>query len=253
VHSELPKEYRFNYVNVPDSGTATITVKLREATTAIFPSRVTTLTRTINTLAPQSVLYITAPVTEGMILTLATNSNFVLRNCYSTNLPATSTFFSIYLNGVMMPRANYSFLSSGCSPGLKSVNYNYTGYPGRHEYHAGHLHQHRGAPIEDTRTFVVVRPGDSDGDGMSDYNETLAGTDPFDANSGLRITELANGNQLVVWDSVAGRNYQVLATTNLVYPMQVISPVIQASASSSFYFDNAPDATSKFYRMQLLP
>ena len=87
---------------------------------------------------------------------------------------------------------------------------------------------------------------------MSDYNETIAGTDAFDANSALRITELANGNQLVVWDSVAGRNYQVLATTNLVYPMQVISPVIQASASSSFYFDSAPDATNKFYRIQLL-
>jgi len=52
---------------------------------------------------------------------------------------------------------------------------------------------------------------------------------------------------------VAGRNYQVLATTNLFYPMQIISPVIQASATSSFYFDNAPDATNKFYRIQLLP
>ena len=68
---------------------------------------------------------------------------------------------------------------------------------------------------------------------------------------GIRVT--ANGNQLVVWDSVAGRNYQVLATTNLFYPMQVISPVIQASSSSSFYFDAAPDAQSKFYRVQLLP
>ena len=95
--------------------------------------------------------------------------------------------------------------------------------------------------------------GDSDGDGMSDYNETLAGTDPFDADSALRITELANGNQLVVWASVSGRNYQVLATTNLFYLMQVISPVIQASGESAFYFDNAPDAHSKFYRVQLLP
>ena len=68
---------------------------------------------------------------------------------------------------------------------------------------------------------------------------------------GIRVT--ANGNQLVVWDSVAGRNYQVLATTNPAVPMQVISPLIQASGTSSFYFDSAPDATNKFYRIQLVP
>ena len=187
-----------------------------------------------------------------MILTLNTNDNFVIRNCYSTNLPATSTFYSIYLNGVLLPRANYAFLLSGCAPGLRSVNYNYSGYP------AGTntilvTYTNLATYIEDTRTFVVVRPGDSDGDGMSDYNEAIAGTDAFDANSALRITELANGNQLVVWDSIAGRNYEVQATTNLVYPMQVISPPIQASGPSTFYFDNAPDATNKFYRIKLVP
>jgi glycosidase len=253
THPNLPKEYRFNYVNVPGSGTATITVRLRESSTGIFTNRLTTLTRTVNTLAPQSVLFITAPATEGMILTLNTNDNYAVRNCYSTNLPATSTFYSIYINGVLMPRANYTFLNSGCSPGLRSVNYLWSSIPaGTNTIYVNYTNIGT-PPIEDTRTFVVVRPGDSDGDGMSDYNETLAGTDAFDANSALRITELANGNQLVVWDSVAGRNYQVLATTNLVYPMQIISPVIQASATSSFFFDNAPDAKSKFYRVQLLP
>jgi glycosidase len=252
AYPNLPKEYRFTFVNVPASGAATITVRLREATSSLFTNRVTTLTRTVNTLAPASTLYVSAPATDGMILTLNSGDNYVLRHCYSTNLPATSTYYSIYLNGVMLPRANYLFQNSGCSPGLRSVNYNYTGYPvGTNTVTT--LYTNVGVQLSDTRTFVVVRPGDSDGDGMSDYNETLAGTDPFDAASALRITELANGNQLVVWDSVAGRNYQVLATTNLFYPMQVISPVIQASSSSSFYFDAAPDAKSKFYRVQLLP
>jgi hypothetical protein len=68
----------------------------------------------------------------------------------------------------------------------------------------------------------------------------------------LRITQLLNGNQLV-WDSVAGRNYQVLATTNLLLPFNVISSPIQAGGSSTFFVDGALDATNKFYRIQLLP
>jgi len=31
--------------------------------------------------------------------------------------------------------------------------------------------------LSDSRTFAVVRPGDSDGDGMSDYAELIAGTE----------------------------------------------------------------------------
>jgi hypothetical protein len=183
---------------------------------------------------------------------LNTNDNYVIRNCYSTNLPATASYYSIYVNGVLQPRASYVFLNSGCGPGMKSVNYIWSAPP------AGTntilvTYTNLAVQLADTRTFVIVRPGDSDGDGMSDYNEVLAGTDPFNAASALRITELANGHQLVVWDSVAGRNYQVLATTNLFYPMQGISPVIQASSPSAFYFDATPDAIGKFYRIQLLP
>lgn len=252
TYPNLPREYRFNFVNVPDSGAATITVRLREATSSIFTNRITTLTRTVNTRAPQSVLSISAPAIEGMILTLNTNDTYVLRNCYSTNLPANSTYYSIYVNGVMQPRGSYVFLASGCGAGLRSLNYVWNSIvPGTNTVTV--TYTNIGVALEDTRNFVVVRPGDSDGDGMSDYNEVVAGTNPYDAASALRITELANGNQLVVWDSIAGRNYQVLATTNLFYPLQLISPVIQASGPSSFYFDNAPDATNKFYRIQLVP
>ena len=83
--------------------------------------------------------------------------------------------------------------------------------------------------------------------------ELIAGTDPHDPNSVLRITSLENGNQLIVWDSVSNINYQVLATTNLNYPMVPISPILPASGPSSFYFDDSPDAGSKFYRIQVVP
>ncbi len=251
-YPNLPKEYRFNYVNVPDSGPATITVRLKEAASAIFSNRFTTLTRTVSTFAPQSVLYVSAPATDGMILTLNAGANYAIRNCYSTNLPASSVYYSIYLNGQLLPRANYTFLNSGCAVGFRSVNYLANGLvPGTNVVFVTYTN----SPVylEDTRTFVVVRPGDSDGDGMSDYNETLAGTDPYNPGSILRITELANGNKLVVWDSVAGRTYRVLATTDIAAPMQVISSPIQAGGPSTFYFDTASEASNKFYRIQLVP
>jgi hypothetical protein len=107
--------------------------------------------------------------------------------------------------------------------------------------------------LGDTRAVTVVRPGDSDGDGMSDLHELFAGTDSQNAASVLRITDLANENRLIVWDSVPGVNYQVLATTNPAVPLQVISPIIPASGESSFYFDSSPDPTNKFYRVQVVP
>ena len=99
---------------------------------------------------------------------------------------------------------------------------------------------------------IIGSPQDSDGDGMPDWKELVAGTNPYDSNSVLRITAIQNGNQLV-WSSVSNINYQVLATTNIDAPMSVISPVIHASNSLTFWSDTAPDPNRKFYRIQVVP
>ena len=59
-------------------------------------------------------------------------------------------------------------------------------------------------------TILLDPNGDYDRDGMSNAKEDIAGTNPLDANSVLRIVNLSNAASVLTWTSVSGRNYQVL-------------------------------------------
>jgi hypothetical protein len=63
-----------------------------------------------------------------------------------------------------------------------------------------------------------TRLTDTDGDGMSDYAEFIAGTDPTNALSNLRIIRsyASNGVMTAQWSAVPGRIYQVQTSTNLL-------------------------------------
>ena len=58
---------------------------------------------------------------------------------------------------------------------------------------------------------------DPDGDGLTNLQESIAGTDPFDAKSAFKITKIdsAGGNLTLHWPSVSGKRYQVYSSTNL--------------------------------------
>lgn len=258
LYPNYPQEFRFSYVGVPSSGSATITVRLKEFATSIIPSRMTTLTRTVSTVAPSQVLYIANPAANGQVLTLGTNDVYTIQTCLTSTL-TTNTYglFSIYINGVFQPRNAvngtplYNISPFGCGQGLRSLSYNWQNpQPGSNVIQVIFTNQ---VYLNDARAVAVVRPGDSDNDGMTDFAELLAGTDPFDPGSVLRITSLASGSQLVVWDSVPAINYQLLATTNLNEPMAPVSPIIPASGASTFYYDTLPGAASKFYRVKVAP
>jgi glycosidase len=100
---------------------------------------------------------------------------------------------------------------------------------------------------------LLLAPGaDQDGDGMSNLAEDIAGTNPLDANSVLRISAFANGN-LLTWSSVAQKTYQILATTDLSQDLAPISGVITATGPSTVYLDVAATNLSKFYRVKVIP
>jgi glycosidase len=100
---------------------------------------------------------------------------------------------------------------------------------------------------------ILLDPnGDYDGDGMSNSAEDLAGTNPLDANSVLRILSLANGN-LLTWSSISSKTYCVQATANLTTNFVPISGVITATAPTTTYLDTPATNAQKFYRISIVP
>jgi glycosidase len=98
---------------------------------------------------------------------------------------------------------------------------------------------------------VLLDPnGDADGDGMSNTAEDLAGTNPFDAASALRILSLANGN-LLSWSSVSNKSYQVLSSDIVSTNFLPLGPLINATSPVSSYLDIPATNAKKFYRVRL--
>ena len=233
-YPNYPQEFRFNYVNVPASGTATITVRLKTFATSIYTNRLTTLTRTVNTLGPLQYVEISSPATDGAAIPLYTNSTYVIQACFTSSLTVTDTsLFNIYINGVLQPTNSYVIQASGCGYGLRALYDNWTlNSPGT---------------VSGTNVIQVV------------YSNNVA--DPYLSATRivvvpppLQISGLASGNQLVIWDSAAGLNYQVLATTNLAVPFAPVSGVIPGTGTSTYFFDSsATNTPQKFYRIEALP
>jgi hypothetical protein len=81
---------------------------------------------------------------------------------------------------------------------------------------------------------------DSDSDGMDDGAESIAGTDPSDANARLVITDIQrNGNQLsLTWTGRAGREYDLVAesaVTALGSSTQIVSQVTSTGGTAPWF------------------
>jgi len=112
----------FNYVAVPNSSNAVISVILKKLTTSIFTNRYTTLTRAVNTSAPTNALEFSSPG-SGQTLFLTTNGSYIIQACFSQTLDTNNlNLFSIFINGVLQPRRDtneiplYSISQAGAAP-----------------------------------------------------------------------------------------------------------------------------------------
>jgi hypothetical protein len=97
---------------------------------------------------------------------------------------------------------------------------------------------------------------DTDGDGMSDYAEFIAGTDPTNPDSNLRfLSTTLQTNHLfnIQWSAVPGRIYQIESSTNLQTWLP-LTDWLQAQASPMSYATTTTNnSRALFYRVQVRP
>jgi hypothetical protein len=110
----------------------------------------------------------------------------------------------------------------------------------------------------------AVANADSDGDGLSNLQEFLAGTDPTNSASSVRITSMqAIGNDLrIAWSVVTGKTYAVELATNTVDGSYVNAfanlATVAVSASPSItetnYLDTGAvtNGVTRYYRIRLI-
>jgi hypothetical protein len=100
---------------------------------------------------------------------------------------------------------------------------------------------------------VLLDPnGDANGTGLTNSQQDAAGFNPLDNVHYFHITSIAavsgSGTQ-IKWQSVAGRNYQVQVSPDLVSGYTALSGTITATGTCSNYMDTAASGTKRFYRV----
>jgi hypothetical protein len=95
---------------------------------------------------------------------------------------------------------------------------------------------------------------DTDGDGMTDYQEFIAGTDPTNPASKLIFVSTIQTNSTVQfkWSAVPGRSYQVLGSSDLVSWTPVGDWMRATVSPMSFVATNAAPG-SRSYKVQVRP
>lgn len=104
----------------------------------------------------------------------------------------------------------------------------------------------------------AARTADPDGDGLTNEQEYLAGTNPTEATSSLRlltITVNPGQNQVTIdWQSASNKNYRIEAASSVTGPWaEVGSPVSSAGNTMQASLNRAPSSDQQYYRVRVVP
>ncbi|MEI6809120.1 MAG: hypothetical protein WCN95_10395 [bacterium] len=112
--------------------------------------------------------------------------------------------------------------------------------------------------VVSTPMSPAVANSDSDGDGLSNWQEILAGTNPNNAQSCLRVTASmpqSSSNPAGVrisWSSTPGLSYSVWRTPNIATPFTPIFSGLMATEWNTTYIDTTAIGSSAFfYRIKM--
>jgi len=99
-----------------------------------------------------------------------------------------------------------------------------------------------------------TRLTDTDGDGMTDYEEFIAGTDPTNAQSNLRFLATSQTNHTVSfqWSAAPGRIYEAQSSTDL-FNWTPVSTWMQAVSSPMTYSLTNDAGDGQMFRVQVRP
>jgi Calcineurin-like phosphoesterase/Purple acid Phosphatase, N-terminal domain len=133
---------------------------------------------------------------------------------------------------------------------------------------------HNGMDDSWERLYGVSDPNaDPDQDGMSNLAEYIAGTDPMDANSWLRVTQVAgdsSGQVVLTWPGIGGVRYRVLYSNGdangsfngsfvpIIRRVQLEMAAGKVGSKSSMSFTDdftltgAPPSGKRYYRIQVV-
>lgn len=262
--------------NVPVTVTANNTNTLNiEVTNASPAFRITTIRRP--TTNPSSYSWASAPVSMRV-----GQSNYYI-GVASTNLPTNNATLTVTGDGLTLgvlifdanPFGNgLNFISvpisvaSNATPGLRT----FVVQQGTNmAYASGFLeiqpvvldYNFDGLDDAFQRTYfplftapAAAPSADPDSDGMNNYEEYIAGTNPTNAASILKMLAPSNsaGGTTVSWQSVNGKRYQVSNRTNVAAgSWQDIGLPVTAGGSTGQYVDATATNGVRFYRVQVLP